>query len=191
MAFYPIDESVPTQLATEGFLVRPLLASDVENDYQAVLASRERNLRMSNGRWPKEGFTLEENLEDLKTHEKEHIERKTFTFTVMDPEDKTCLGCIYIIRPGERMSEYYFENKLTLDYVAYLNYWLRPDYSGKEFEVNFLKSLIQWINEEWKFGQVNYFVGKYALESEHEIFLQAGLTKSFDFKETSYFRSES
>ncbi|MHA2250693.1 MAG: GNAT family N-acetyltransferase [Candidatus Kariarchaeaceae archaeon] len=188
MAFYPIHQPVPAQLIAEEFQLRPLLASDVEKDYEAVIATRERNLRISNGRWPKEGFTLEENLEDLQRHEKEQLERIAFTFTVMDPKDQLCLGCIYIKRPSKEMAEFYYENDKSTDYVAFLTYWLRPDYSSQDFEVKFLKALIGWMNEEWKFNQVNYYIGKYALEYEHDVLIKAGLKKSFDFKETSYFK---
>ncbi len=187
MAFYPINESIPKQLITEHFKLRPLLATDVEKDYEAVLATRTRLLRISDGQWPKEGFTLKENLTDLERHEKEHLERKQFTLTVMNPKDQICLGCIYINRPGEDMIKYYQQNDLSTDYVAFLTYWLRPDYSGKDFEINFLKTLIAWMNEMWKFDQINYYIGKNAFESEHEIFLKAGLKLSFEFNENTYF----
>ena len=87
MNYYPETGKVPEGFSTSQFTVRPLLATDVEKDYQAVMATQDLNLRLTEGRWPKNGFTTEENLEDLKYHQQMHEERKEFTFTVMDPQE--------------------------------------------------------------------------------------------------------
>ncbi len=50
--FYPSDAHVPEALRTDEFLLRPLRATDVTLDYDAVISSRAD--------WPREGFTLEE-----------------------------------------------------------------------------------------------------------------------------------
>jgi hypothetical protein len=71
--FYPEDARVPEALQTEEFLVRPLRATDVALDYDAVISSRAELLPASGGTWPREGFTLEENLADLQRHEQEHL----------------------------------------------------------------------------------------------------------------------
>jgi len=93
--FYPSDEPVPEVLRTDEFLLRPLRATDVQLDYDAVISSRAQLLLSSGGTWPKEGFTLEEELADLERHEREHRERVAFTYTVMNPAETECLGCMY------------------------------------------------------------------------------------------------
>src|SRR5947207_8388063 len=90
--FYPPDALVPAELRTDVFLLRPLLASDVVLDYDAVISSRADLLLRSAGSWPREGFTLEENLADLQRHEQEQIDRVAFTYTVMNPTEMECLG---------------------------------------------------------------------------------------------------
>src|SRR2546427_11469272 len=100
--FYPGDAIVPEALRTDEFLVRPLRATDVTLDYDAVISSRAELLLGSGGTWPKEGFTLEENLADLQRHEQEHRDRVAFTYTIMNPPETQCLGCIYI-GPLERL----------------------------------------------------------------------------------------
>src|SRR5919199_6814827 len=104
MAWYPDEAPVPSELRTEEFLLRPLRASDVELDYDAVIGSRELLLVQSSGRWPAEGFSLADNLADLAEHEREHEARVAFTYTVLTPEAARCLGCIYIhpLRPTLR-----------------------------------------------------------------------------------------
>src|SRR5437899_168251 len=66
--FYPGDARVPEVLQTDEFLVRPLRATDVQLDYDAVISSRAELLLGSGGTWPREGFTIEENLADLQQH---------------------------------------------------------------------------------------------------------------------------
>ncbi len=82
--FYPSDAHVPEALRTDEFLFRPLRATDVTLDYDAVIGSRAELLLGSGGTWPREGFTLEENLADLERHEQEHRDRVAFTYTVMN-----------------------------------------------------------------------------------------------------------
>src|SRR5215472_8954985 len=94
--FYPSDASVPEMLRTDEFLLRPLRASDVALDYDAVISSREQLLLKSGGTWPREGFTLEENLADLEEHERDFQQRAGFIYTVMNPTETECLGCVYI-----------------------------------------------------------------------------------------------
>ena len=80
MKFYPDHFTVPTGLRTDELLLRTLRASDVELDYEAVMASREMLHLRSGGRWPREDFTLEENLADLQQHEAEfHAARASHT----------------------------------------------------------------------------------------------------------------
>jgi hypothetical protein len=94
--FYPGDARVPEALRSDEFLVRPLRATDVALDYDAVISSRAELLVSSGGTWPREGFTLEENRADLERHEREHGERIAFTYTVMNPSETECLGCVYL-----------------------------------------------------------------------------------------------
>src|SRR5260221_14758415 len=56
--FYPSDARIPEALQTDEFLVRPLRATDVRLDYDAVISSRAELLLGSGGTWPREGFTL-------------------------------------------------------------------------------------------------------------------------------------
>ena len=56
--FYPSDARIPEALQTDEFLVRPLRATDMTLDYDAVISSRAELLLGSGGTWPREGFTF-------------------------------------------------------------------------------------------------------------------------------------
>ncbi len=117
--FYPSDARVPEALRIDKFLVRPLGNTDVTLDYDAVISSRAELFLESSGAWPREGFRLGENLADLELYEQEHHERVAFIYTVMNPAETECLGCMYI-DPLERISgcnigsAEYLSNKLPI-----------------------------------------------------------------------------
>ena len=96
MIFYSEEFAVPEILQTGNFIFRPLRASDVELDFDAVVSSSFMLRAWSQSKWPIDGFTLEENLKDLQRHEREHLEKKAFTYTILNPEETFCIGCIYI-----------------------------------------------------------------------------------------------
>ena len=47
--------------------------------------------------WPSEDLTLEQDLIDLASHQKEAQRRSLFAYAVMRPDERVQLGCIYII----------------------------------------------------------------------------------------------
>ena len=95
MQFYPENTIVPKGLPTEEFHLRPLRVSDAEIDYAAVMKSKSMLRLMSQSGQPQDGFTLEMNRKDLQEHEQEHDEGIAFTYTVLSPTERTCLGCVY------------------------------------------------------------------------------------------------
>ena len=94
--FVPSDFCVPSLFETERFRLRMLSVDDVEKDYEAVMESCELLHAMFGGPWPREGFTLEENLQDLQRHQQDFLERKSFTYTVVTLDESRVLGCVYI-----------------------------------------------------------------------------------------------
>lgn len=158
--FYPGNARVPEALATDEFLVRPLRASDVTLDYDAVISSRAELLLGSGGTWPREGFTLEENLADLQRHEQEHRDRVAFTYTVMNPAETECLGCIYI-GPLERLLGQDGESGEYLsDRTAYVSFWVRHSRLADHLDRRLLQALIPWFQNEWAFLHVLFIVQK-------------------------------
>ncbi len=172
--FYPGDARVPEALRTDEFLVRPLRATDVTLDYDAVISSRAVLLLGSGGTWPREGFTLEENLADLQRHEQEHCDRVAFTYTVMNPVETECLGCIYIgplerlLGPDGGSGEYLSDN------TAYVSFWVRHSRLADHLDRRLLQALIPWFQHEWAFLHVLFFAQKIE-ERQIRLFEEMGL----------------
>ena len=68
-----------------------LSVDDVEKDYEAVIESRDLLRSMFGGDWPRDGFTLEENLKDLERHQQEFLDREAFAYTVVSLDNDRVL----------------------------------------------------------------------------------------------------
>ena len=159
MLFYPEDAQVPDRLQTEEYLLRPLRTTDVELDYDALMTSKEMLRRWSQSDWPTDDFTLEDNLRDLKRHEQEHLERKAFTFTMLDLTETECLGCVYI-NPLEFMLKVFKATAADLatvgGYEAIVGFWVRQARLADDLDRRLLRALIPWLRHDWAFSRVSF-----------------------------------
>jgi len=149
MTFYPDDAPVPAELRTDEFLLRPLRATDVDLDYEAVIATQETLRRTSGGRWPRPDFTLEENLADLQGHEADFHARRGFTYTVMDPTETRCFGCVYAYPPENAGADI-----AASDYEAVVWFWVRPDGVAADLDRRLLAALVPWLRDDFAFARV-------------------------------------
>lgn len=175
--FYPLDAKVPESLRTAEFLVRPLRASDVELDYDAVVSSRAELWLRNEGKWPREGFSLEENLADLVMHEREHAERVAFTYTVMHPDESECLGCIYmnplapmLTRAGASAEQLAAAD----DYMAWVTFWVRQSRLADDLDARLLSALLAWFGTDWTLRRVT-FAARKEQQRQLALFTSAGL----------------
>ena len=163
MTFYLSQAPVPEGLRNAEFMLRMLRATDVELDYDAVISSREQLLIRSGGDWPVEGFSLAENLADLQRHEQEHLERKAFTYTMMNTTETFCLGCVYInplLPLLERLQAGDQATSNVQEPAAYVSFWVRSSRLADDLDKRLLAALRAWFKEEWSFSQVVYYAGE-------------------------------
>jgi hypothetical protein len=180
--FYPPHAQVPSLLETDEFRFRPLRATDVELDYDAVMSSREILLLSSGGEWPVEHFSLEENLRDLEEHEREHKERVAFTYTIMNPAETRCLGCIYLVpftSMLERAGGAPEQMATGGDYQTWVEFWVRQDRLVDELDRRVLATLLDWFAAQWSFRRV-VFAARKAQTRHLQLYTSAGLHLLFD-----------
>jgi RimJ/RimL family protein N-acetyltransferase len=142
--FVPENFEVPAVLETERFRLRMLSVEDVEKDYKAVIESREL-LHSMGSTWPKEGFTIEENLADLERHQQEFLDRKAFAYTVVSLDESRVLGCVYI---NPSMQE-------GADAVAYM--WVRQSEYDQGLDPLLFQTVKAWLETSWPFSVVHYY----------------------------------
>ena len=141
--FVPADFVIPQVLESDHFRLRMLSVEDVDKDYEAVMESRER-LFAIDGSWPREGFTIEENLADLKRHQREFLERIAFAYTVVSLDESHVLGCVYINpEKGDEAD-------------ARVHMWVRESEYKKGLDPILFKAVKEWLDSAWPFEKVVY-----------------------------------
>jgi len=137
--------TIPIGFETPDFKVRPLMINDVVKDYDAVMSSVDhlRGVFGPGTSWPSSDLTFEQDLVDLGWHQKEFQIRRSFAYTVMAPNEASCLGCVYI-NPS---------NKEGFDAVVYL--WVRQ--SAKDLlDEKVYSDISAWIETAWWFDSAAY-----------------------------------
>ena len=144
--FVPEDFQVPEKLETERFRLRTLTVNDVVKDYDAVMTSVEhlRGVFGPRSTWPSPELTLEQDLIDLGWHQKEFQGRRSFAYTVMNPSESQCLGCIYIVptRKGGYDAEVYL--------------WVRQSELKSGLDAVLFGAVKEWVKTLWPFKNVAY-----------------------------------
>ena len=170
MPWYPENNKIPTGLTADSFVFEPLLTKHIDIDYDAVIESQAQLQAWSQSDWPKDNFTKYNNWVDLARHQKEHKEREAFTFTIVNAEKSTCLGCIYINPLDNALQQLSSGQK-----AAQVTHWVRSSVLGTELEEQISKALISWVKKEWNFATVFHLT---SVKSEQfQLFERIGLRK--------------
>ena len=142
--FVPDGFEPPPGLATDRFRLEPLGPQHNESDYDAWTSSMEHihsTPGWADSRWPRE-MTLDENRADLERHANDFRGRSGFTYTVLDPESRDVIGCVYIypLADGE--------------HDARAHSWVRA--SRAELDVPLWRAVSDWLASDWPLGSVEY-----------------------------------
>ena len=142
--FVPKDFKAPFQVKTEFGVVKKLTVKDAEKDYKAVMSNKEelRQVFCDNDDWPSDDMTLEENIEDLQEHEQEFDNNEGFTYTILDPNEDVCIGCLYIFP---------FPHGV---YDSRVFYWLIKEY--KDIEMQLRDFIDQWLSDSFQLNHPAY-----------------------------------
>ena len=126
------------------------------------MSSAEMLHRWGQGDWPRDGFTLAENLADLQYHEREHDERNEFTYTVLNPQGTRCLGCVYIVPLHHEqlpLGAADADAGAGTAYPANVAFWVRASELATALDEHLLASLREWFRAEWAFDRILFTIG--------------------------------
>ncbi|MGO4535308.1 GNAT family N-acetyltransferase [Leifsonia sp. 2MCAF36] len=147
---------VPDRLVTDEFTLRPIVASDVALDYAAVMESKEYLRPWEQTGWPADDFTLEDDRTDVEMLEQRHVAHRAFTYTMMNPDETECLGCVYILPPDAR---HYTEARVTpvgghewQSYDALVSFWVRTSLLPSGMDERLLDALRTWLSQHGNLG---------------------------------------
>lgn len=124
--------ALPEPLRTPSFVLEPLAEAHAALDYAALMSCRARLRReLAWAAWPPVGFTLEDNRIDLRQHYAEFVNHEAFAYTVLAPDRRRCLGCVYLEPCAEADG-------------GQLSYWLVDEALG--MESTFLEAVLSWVH---------------------------------------------
>lgn len=144
-ALVPDDFAVPHHLVTPQFRLEPLGPQHNVADHAAWTASIE-HIRATpgfpDGNWPPEGgMTLEANLADLQRHANDFVQRRGFTYTVLETPGDDVIGCVYIYPSPSN------------DHVD-VSSWVRAERA--DLDVPLYEAVTAWLSTDWPLGTLNY-----------------------------------
>ena len=143
--FVPDDFAVPRELVTGEFRLEPLGPQHNAGDYEAWTSSME-HIRATPGfagrPWPVP-MTLEDNLGDLRRHERDFTARSGFTYTVLAGGGDRVVGCVYI-----------YPTEDGAPGAADVRSWVRAECA--ELDVPLHGVVSAWLAESWPFTVVRY-----------------------------------
>jgi hypothetical protein len=151
-----IDHSIqpPDELRTDEFLLRPIRVSDAELDHDAVMESRRSLRRWEQSSWPEDDFTVEGNRADMELLERRHETGESFTYTVMDPTETRCLGCVYVVPTGSPQLAKYRVTPVGDDdwsrFEVGVYYWVRESRLADGLDHRLLDALAPWFRDTWR-----------------------------------------
>ncbi len=143
MSFVPDDFIVPKEFDGPGFRLEPLGPEHNERDYAAWMSSLD-HIRSTPGfpdpddDWPYP-MSLEDNLSDLVAHARHFVERRGFTYSILDGDD--VIGCVYIYPSSDP------------SYHASVSSWVTADRAHIDRPV--WEALTDWIRT-WPFPSFEY-----------------------------------
>ncbi|GAA4913729.1 hypothetical protein LX16_2188 [Stackebrandtia albiflava] len=181
-------DTVPEGVRTGDFILRPITAADAELDHAAVMESREylRGWEQDGG-WPTDDFTVDANREDLDGLERRHAEGRAFTYTVMDPAETECLGCVYFMPTDVRS---FTTARITPvgeerweDYEAAVYFWVRKSRLGTATDHALRDTLRSWLAKDWNL-RGHLFVTSELFTQQVEAWESGGLRRRFTIEES-------
>jgi hypothetical protein len=143
--FVPVDFDPPTSLVADQFRLEPLGPQHNQSDH-AAWTSSIAHIRSTpgypDGRWPpRDGMTLEENLDDLRRHADDFRRRVGFTFTVLDPRSNDVIGCVYLYPTASE------------DHDVTVQSWVRADRA--ELDGPLADAVAGWLAADWPWERVD------------------------------------
>ena len=182
MPFNDTQLDVPEGMQTNEFRLRPIRATDAELDYDAVMESREFLRTWEQSSWPEDDFALEANREDLRKLEQRHAEHESFAFTVMNPDESRCLGCVYLFPLDASMLSRAeisgTDGSRWQDFSAAVYFWIRKSELADQLDRRLLAALVPWLDHDWGFDRP-LFITNEQFEQQVAMIESAGLPLKF------------
>ncbi len=126
----------------ENFLLEALQPKHNQDDYIAWTSSIESVLPILDPKdqWMADVSSVEQNLQDLTKDYQEFLDKKTFRYAILSPDESKYLGCFYI-RPTK-----------AAGFSSLVEFWFTDQYKHLEKEFHII--INEWLKDVWNFNAV-------------------------------------
>ncbi len=145
----PSRFAVPLRHETLDFVFMPLVVDLNELDYRAVVESRAHLHAMFGLTWPPANHSRVANRRAIDRHWQAFRRREAFTYAVLTPDGRMCLGCVYIVRPTQPGHD------------ARVFLWVRQQAHDEGLDRALYRAVTEWLAWRWPFRNVA-FPGRHA-----------------------------
>lgn len=153
MTFRELGINPPVGFETPEFVLRPILASDAQLDYDAVMESREFLRKWEQSTWPEDDFTVEANREDMVKMEQRHANGESYAYTVMNLDQTESLGCVYVFSPQSKWLSAGEVGAVGTDQWsdcdAVFLFWVRKSRLAQGIDRSLLDAVLTWSKRDW------------------------------------------
>tara|TARA_R110002096_G_scaffold42893_5_gene115354 strand:- start:35 stop:685 length:651 start_codon:yes stop_codon:yes gene_type:complete len=144
---HPWAESfeAPTKISSERILLEPLKPIHTELDFKAVASSKEHLRKtLQWGSWPPTDMSEADNRVALENHWEEFKNHEAYAYTVLAPNGKTCLGCVYLYPVPS--------NKRALSLI----FWVTEDQLKQSLDKHLIEIVIDHVKQIWPVDFVEF-----------------------------------
>jgi len=142
----PETFDVPTELETAYLRLVPLGPEHSVADHAEWTSSIEHTRAtpgFEGSSWPPvDGMSLDDNLADLRRHADDFVQRKGFTYTVLEPDTDDVIGCVYIY-PSKHA-----------DRDVDVHSWVRANRA--QLDAPLATTVSDWLATDWPLGTVHH-----------------------------------
>lgn len=149
---FDANAKVPHGLRREAFVATPLTTAHVGLDYGAYVASPEVIRAHSAGRWPVDGFTVDDDRNQVAMHHAAHQAHLAFTFILLDPSESESLGCLYLNPLHAYLSRAGADPELQGTFPsasAIVTFWIRQDRQATGLAKAVAEDVNTWLLTAW------------------------------------------
>lgn len=154
--FLPSDFYPKEKMVLGSYTLKKFQIEDNPKDYATVMKhgvfiNKMRGGKLCHADWPPADFTLEENLEDVKSFIEDFEKKESVSYIIWDSSETEYLGCVYIYPIDYKYPE--LQDKYDVDFSM----WVTEDvYNQGEFPTVY-KLIWDWLQTEWPFQKDRVF----------------------------------
>ena len=156
--FWQKEWAVPEYAEGDSLIIRPIKRSDTARFFHSYMTSQRWLYERLGWSWPSEKSTSQQNETMVNYHLEQAKAQTAFTYLVIDKEDKSIIGAVYMVPVAASRQE---KNGIPRNaYNAEVSWWLLKSAIDDNLHNDFFVLLQDWLEASWPWRQVLFPVSE-------------------------------